>query len=531
MIPGVILVCAGILAVWRPVETHPLTGVVLSGIFLAMVPWTWKRTSAEGFRRSVVLLALWSVFVVAGQAGGWDRTEALSQFFLVGAVMAAIWVASRHSPDDWMIEVFALGLVGLAIWGLWQSFGGLHDLRPLTENLPEHLRAGALARIDRGRAFASLLLPSHLGVILATALPILMVRINRDAKGVLFGLAFTLGLAGLVATRSPVGVVLALCSCGALLVVSRRRYLVWALCVGTATVAAVVIFRPDVIRLEPITLRLDNWGSALWVWLGAPIVGVGLGGFGQAAQSVPWPVGNHPVHAHSMPLEMLADLGVFGLAAWIGAMVWILSVVKRLWHNRPDLAVALLVIPAHNLIDFSVYTSAVALPWALVMGWSLALTRSDSQMGAPVSPALRWIPVLGGAFATAMALLVLTGFTLQEAARSDASLEHRIRWAARAATLTPWDADATDLAGALVLESGQPKLAKESLSLLETRLWQRPRSAARAQLMGRLGTLAGDPVNGLANIWRAQQSQPYDGRRREDFAIVVKDIEGRHGKH
>ena len=38
--------------------------------------------------------------------------------------MAAIWVASRHSPEDWMIDVFALGLIGLAIWGLWQSLGG-----------------------------------------------------------------------------------------------------------------------------------------------------------------------------------------------------------------------------------------------------------------------------------------------------------------------------------------------------------------------------------------------------------------------
>ncbi len=530
MIPGVILVCAGILAAWRPVETHPLTGVVLAGVFLIIVPWTWKRTSAEGFRRSAGLVALWLVFLIAGQAGGWDRSAALAQAFLAGAVMVAIWVASRRSPDNWMIDLFALGLVGLAMWGLWQSLGGLDNLRVMTESLPEHLRAAALARIDRGRAFASLLLPSHLAVILATALPILMVRINRDARGVLFGLAFILGVAGLVATRSPVGVVLALGSCGALLVASRRKYLVWALGVGVAAVAAVVAFRPDVVRLEPITLRLDNWGSALWVWLGAPIVGVGLGGFGQAAQSVPWPVGNHPVHAHSMPLEMLADLGVFGLVASVAAMVWILRVVKRLWPSRPDLAVALLVIPAHNLIDFSFYTTAVALPWALVMGWSLALTRSGSRAGAPVPPALRWVPVLGGSVAVALALLGLTGFTLQEAARGDASLEDRTRWAARGAMLTPWNADATDLVGVLALESGSLKRGHEALVFLETRQWQRPRSAARAQLMGRLGTLAGDPVDGLANLWRAQQFQPYDGRRWEDFVIAVEGIKGRHGK-
>ncbi|MEN8163145.1 MAG: hypothetical protein ABFS37_03370, partial [Acidobacteriota bacterium] len=386
MIPGVILVCTSILAVWRPVETYPLTGLVLAVAFVVLIPWAWQRTSASGARRSAVCTTLWLVFLIAGQAGGWDRSEAITQAFLAGAVMAAIWVASRHAPDDWMIDIFALGLIGLAIWGLWQSFGGLHDLRPLTESLPEHLRAGVLARIDRGRAFASLLLPSHLAVVLATVLPILMVRINRDARGILFGLAFTLGLAGLVATRSPVGVILALGSCALVLArpshqwstaarntqqsspfsifrsinvtsstphslnlrkprisprlshlvtktgekggpaASRRKYLYWALGLGCAAITVVVAFRPDVLRLKPLLLRLDNWGAALWVWSTAPVSGVGLGGFGQAAQSVPWPVGNHPVHAHSMPLEMFADLGVFGLGLWFAAMAWILSV-------------------------------------------------------------------------------------------------------------------------------------------------------------------------------------------------------------
>ena len=525
MIPGVILVWAGILAAWRPVETHPLTGVVLAGLFLMMVPWTWKRTSAEGFRRSAGLVALWLVFLIVGQAGGWDRSAALAQAFLAGAVMVAIWVASRRSPDNWMIDIFALGLVGLAIWGLWQSLGGLDELRVMTESLPEHLRTAALARIDRGRAFASLLLPSHLAVILATALPILMVRIKRDARGVLFGLAFILGVAGLVATRSPVGVVLALGSCGALLVASRRKYLVWALGIGVAAVAVVVAFRPDVVRLEPVTLRLDNWGSALWVWLGAPIVGVGLGGFGQAAQSVPWAVGNHPAHAHSMPLEMLADLGLFGLAAWIFAMVWLGCVAKRLWQQRPDMAAALLVIPAHNLVDFSLYTSAIALPWAILLGWSLALTRTAEEIEPPVSSGLRWIGVLAGAGAVGVALLALTGFTLKEAARAEASLEQRMEWAGRAALLASWDADAADLVGVIALESGRLEDAQQALSLLKVRLWQRPRSAARAQLTGRLATLAGDPVGGLGSLWRAQEYQPYDGRRREDFETAAEYLE------
>ncbi len=504
-----------------------MTGVVLAGVFLIMVPWAWKRTSAQGFRRSAGLLVLWSVFVLAGQAGGWDRAEALSQFVMVGAVLGLIWMASRHPPDRRMIEAFALGVIVLAIWGLWQSLGGLHELRFLVETLPEHMRAGATARIDQGRAFASMLLPSHLAVVLAMVLPILMLRINRNIKGIAFGLAFTVGLMGIVATRSPVGILLALGACGSVLVTSRPRNFYWALALGLVAVAVVIGVRPDVLRLEPVTLRMDNWGSALWVWSTAPFSGVGLGGFGQAAQTVPWPVGNHPVHAHSLPLELLADLGAFGLGLWILAMVWLLRVARRLWSHRPDIAAALLVIPAHNLIDFSFYTTAVALPWALVLGWSLALTRSDSQADVPVSSGFRWIPVLGGALAAAGALLAVTGFILRDAARGDASLKTRIQWAGRAATLTPWDSSATELVGELALESGSPEVSREALRFLEGRQWQRPRSAARAQLMGRLSSAAGDPVNGLACLWRAQESQPYDGRRLADFEIAAEKIEGR----
>ncbi len=527
MIPGVILVGAGILAAWRPVETHPLTGVALTVAFLALIPWAWAKTSVQGARNTAGLIVIWLVFLVVGQAGAWDRAEAFSQLFMAGAVVGAIWIASRRSPDDWMIDSFALGLLGLAIWGLWQTLGGLDHLRVLTENLPEHLRAGALSRIERGRAFASFLLPSHLAVVLATVMPILLVRIKGDMKGILFAFAFALGVGGVVATRSPVGVVLAIVSCALVLVAARRKSSFWVLGIGCVAVAVTVAYRPDVLRLQPVALRLDNWGSALWVWSTAPFAGVGLGSFGQAAQSVPWPVGNHPVHAHSMPLELLADLGLFGLAAWVGAMIWLWRVARRLWPLRPEIAVALLVIPAHNLVDFSLYTTAVALPWAVLMGWSLALNGKAAEDESPVSPAFRWIPVLAGAGAVAVALLAVTGFTLKEVARGEASLEQRIESAGRAALLTPWDADATDLVGILALERGSPEIARESLALLEARLWQRPRSAARAQLMGRLATLAGDPVGGLASLWRAQENQPYDGRRRRDFESAAEHMKGR----
>ena len=48
-------------------------------------------------------------------------------------------------------------------------------------------------------------------------------------------------------------------------------------------------------ELDPVRLRLDNWRTALWAWSGAPVTGVGVGGFGQAIHR---PLAGGAVQAH-----------------------------------------------------------------------------------------------------------------------------------------------------------------------------------------------------------------------------------------
>ena len=139
--------------------------------------------------------------------------------------------------------------------------------------------------------------------------------------------------------------------------------------------AVVVVWRADVMQLEPVRLRLDNWRTALWVWSGSPAVGVGPGGFAQASQAVPFATGNRPRHAHSLPLEWLAEMGLIGGTAFVLAAVALWRLLRRLWPLRPELAVAVAVVPVHNLVDFSLYSSGVALPWAALVGWAVASSR------------------------------------------------------------------------------------------------------------------------------------------------------------
>ena len=134
------------------------------------------------------------------------------------------------------------------------------------DQLPGSMRDAAEDRLASGRAFASLSLPSHLAVLLATALPLLLARMQPRWKAMPWVVGSALCVIGLVLTRSPIGAVLGLAACGALAASRRRRRLVWVVLVLAIVLAVVVVGRSDVMELEPVRLRLDNWRTALWVW-------------------------------------------------------------------------------------------------------------------------------------------------------------------------------------------------------------------------------------------------------------------------
>lgn len=518
MIPHGLLVVAGALSVWHPADIHPWSAVVLAVVGLLLVPWAWQRTSVTGFRAVLVIVCAWVVFLGVGQAGGWDRSEALTEIFLLSGLLAIMWFASREAPSTRSVEVFSVVVAALAVWGMTQSWGGLEQIRPQIEALPEHLRAGALARVEQRRAFASLLLPSHLAVVLATALPILIARIRSDVWGWMCGGVALIACAGIVATRSPVGGALAVLACGGVMLSAKRRFRMWVVAVlGLAALAAAGL-RPDVVSLEPLALRFDNWSAALWAWSKAPVVGVGLGGFGQAAQAVPWAVGNRPLHAHCLPLEWLAELGVVGALTWVLLFWLLLKHVGRLWPKSPGLAAALLVVPVHNLVDFSFYSSGVLFPWGLLLGWSLAMVRNPAERSPDRVPErLRILPVVVATVFLAFALLSLTSHYLVAAAEGYGPPEARLDWAYKAAALAPWSGMPVEAVGMIAFEMGDRSHARDAAEFVRRRSWQRPRSASRAHLEARLYQYAGDPVACLGQLWRAAALQPHEPRRQRAF--------------
>jgi len=528
---GLFLAILGVYAAWMPAETHASTPMILSLALAVALPVIWRRSGRDSMLQGLSLLAPLGLLLFVQTLRSPDRCLAIQEVFLVLAMCTLFWIASLEPPSDGTLLFFALGLAALAIWGLYQVGGGLEKLRPAIEQLPEASRPAALARIQRARAFASLLLPSHLAVLLATALPILLEKVQRNRRGLLALFGVFLTLAGIAATRSPVGALLAAAAGVWVLVdrqprksaTQRRRILGILLFVLVCLGLILLTLRPDVLQLKPLKIRADNWSSALWIFSQAPFSGAGLGSFGHAVRSLPFPVDNYPLHAHCLPLELMADLGIGGLLLWSLAILTLIRLSRKLHPSNPGLAIAILIIPIHNLVDFSIFSTGLALPWVILLAWAVARCPRTHQDISP--PPIRW---RAGAFAaTGLALVLslahLSSSMLEEEASGAGS--DGFKMLRRAAVLAPWRSTPSERGAVLALDQGDPSLLPEARDILDDFRWQEPNSAVRAQLEAHIETGLGRPIYAAMLLRRAAGQYFRDQRRAQEYRNFIDRLE------
>jgi hypothetical protein len=506
VVPQAILGAAGLLTAWRPCETFAVTGVVLAALVMGVVPWALRWTQPRVALGAAATAAIVVFFAALSAVSGWDRAAAIEETVLAGTLFVVVWCGSRQAATPRLVTLFAFGLSLLGVWAIWQVAVGFDVAAEGVQELPAHLRRNAADRLASGRAFASLLLPGHLAALLATALPLLLSRIRRSISAIGWMIGCLLCVIGLVLTYSPVGIGLGVMA-SVMVVTSNRRWrslvIVIVLTVGFVTAFAV---RSDLADLKPFDLRVDNWKTALWVWSTSPATGVGLGSFGQASQAVPFEVGNHPAHAHNLPLEMLAELGVVGALMTVACAIALIGLIRRLWPVHRELAVAIAVVPLHNLVDFSLYTSGVALPWAILVGWGLAEVRRPTTHEPDAR--LRLAAVTAAALALALTGLHATSVIGERSAELASSAEERFSDANRARELAPWRLSPVWLCAAAALDTGRADLAADGLEILSSSRWLRPRAASLSALAGRLHLQLGQPPHALAEAWKARRAQP-----------------------
>jgi O-antigen ligase len=289
-----------------------------------------------GVAQLAVVMAL-----VASWASGGARFGSWWQVVEAWLLAALVYIIARslrlRSPDRWLlIAALALGIVLNGIMGVWQLATGAGP--------PSYTVGGAV------RIFGEFLHPNTLASYLAFAVPVLLAVAFRPGwgSGVLIArVGATVGVGTLLLTQSRGGVLaLGLATLVMLALAPRslqRRAVVASIAIALVIVAAGAVDRvPGIDRFATIAAgeetvqvttatwgqreREAHWGAARAMMTDHPFFGVGAGEFNDNyRQYTPeWRFRVGRGHAHNAYLQLGAEAGVSGLAAfvlWVGTIL------------------------------------------------------------------------------------------------------------------------------------------------------------------------------------------------------------------
>lgn len=439
-----------------------------------------------------------------------DRDAAVAHTLTFAAAALLFALARLAAPSGRTLELLAAAVALAAVPALAQGAGALGELVAAVDALPPAMRAAAAARLTSGRAFGTAALPGHFAALQLMTVPLLAAAAarQRGVRRAAFALLALLSCAGIAATRSLAALGVAALLLGAL---AARRRSVPGVALGVAALAAVAVatllWRGDLATLEPVRLRLVNWRVAWAAWIEHPWLGVGFGGVGQAGLAGPLGAENITPYAHNSYLQLLAELGVAGAGVLAAALVALARLLWRAVREQLPLALSVLVLPLHNLVDFSLYAPEVVLPWAVLLG-ALAVRCAAPPPSVTPSPMLVALLGLG---------VVLASFAwITEEGVRQAWAAHDPRPAVAAARWSPWALTPVLAAAELALQA-PPELAtlREVLALIERRAHGRPASAATAEVRARLLVRLGRAGEGCAWAATARGRAPWRGELAE----------------
>jgi O-antigen ligase len=330
-----------------PTESPPPDDLRLLFVPLALVcilPLLPPETRGTAMAGEAALLALWGVVAWTRPVAAWlllGLGLGLLCYFPAALVAQApgsvirplsVWIlglaagvcASVLDPGVRRRDTIALALAVtatvVALHGLYQVSWGLDEL-------VSRIDGGAavadpqlvLERAADGRAFAAFPTPAALGGFLALSLPLTLgTALGRTGRTrwSLMGLA-VIQSAGLLAAASATAAASLLIAVvlGAAVARPAARKVLAAVFVGAMLVVGVVLVRgaqvTDVGAAgSPWRLRAANFRAAGEMIADHPWIGVGAGGFGEVYPQYRRPADNETRHAHDLPLELCAELGL-----------------------------------------------------------------------------------------------------------------------------------------------------------------------------------------------------------------------------
>ncbi len=452
---GGLLLLFGSLLVY-PSAAFPWHGLLVGGstVVLAAIALLFGWTKAHGGgglpAGTVLLLALlaaWAAYWSFNSGPGtieiaWQRRGfgflVCAGAFATALVAAQYWELPRLSPVRLLVVFLAGAGVLLAAWGLYQVLGPAgwpRTFRTLEQTLLAEpgtadgaIREGLLHAVRERRAASTLGAPNIFASFCVLAIPpaaAILLACRRNPQVVVACSVGILLLAGGVLASGSRGGLLAL-----LFAVAASACLPWlrtargrvaarilggaggvALLLALTFLAAV--WRMDVaesrwLGASGMTQRGYYFQTALGIWGEDPLLGMGSGSYELLYPQFRIPGSNETRHAHSWPLEYLAEGGVVGLSLCLllfgGALAFATHHLARSrsgtdpaeWYLGAGLLAGLLAMLGHGLVEYT-------------LAFREALFALSLAAGVLAGTALRGRP---GLYGGGMAAVVLTGGAL-----------------------------------------------------------------------------------------------------------------------
>jgi O-antigen ligase len=167
-------------------------------------------------------------------------------------------------------------------------------------------------------------------------------------------------------------------------------------------------------------LEGDYWRQMIWLKSWAliqahPVWGVGFGNIAYAmfTETLPMPRASVTEHAHNLFLQLAVELGVPVAAAWTLALTTLMVKSRRALKTSSGRAIAvfLLAILVHSLLEYPLWYAYFLLPFAFVLGVfaQLGETARQSEYAEPGKP-VRIEEESESAFASTSKTLIYGGF-------------------------------------------------------------------------------------------------------------------------
>ena len=426
MASALLAIAAPVLLAFSRTPTVTMFNHLLSFLGWGVVLLVFRgRVQASGpqWRQSAPMMLAFGLLVGAALWswlwGAWPASLALSGFALLGGAAAVFWAAGRaRSGADAGAEAFHAVASAVVLGGVVSAL-----IAVLQVFAPSWID-GSISQVIApsgivGRAVGNLRQPNHLSSWLMWALIALVPLAERrrflsfdDLPVRIFAAMGALMILGVVLTASRTGV-LGIVLLALWAVVDRRlqRPVRWAL--WAAPLLYVVFWfalslwaqstqhtfggEARLAEADLSASRFGIWANTWALVMQQPLAGVGMGQYNFAWTLTPFP--GRPTaffdHSHSLPLQLLVELGLpLGLLV-LGLLVSALVLAAlRAWRVEGDSAsqgraavVMLLLIGLHSLLEYPLWYAYFLLPAAWVWGFALVSPQDEGRADALEAPA------------------------------------------------------------------------------------------------------------------------------------------------